>query len=113
MARPRHLKTNPAYKIFFENLATDPMTTWRGIAFRAAPLQYARVAKLLDGRGALRFGGRWSAPGTFRAVNLSLTQETAVIESNGNFAHYGLPADTQPKVIAGVRLSLRKVIDLI
>lgn len=113
MAFPRHLKTNPAYQIFFENLAKAKWSPWQGIAFRAAPLQYSRVAKLLDGRGALRFGGRWSAPGTFRAVNLSLSQETAVNESNSNFAHYGLPADTRPKVIAGVRLSLRKVLDLV
>ena len=112
MAQPRNLRTNPAYKIFFEQLAKVAWSGWQGVAFRATPLQYARVAKLLDGRGALRFGGRWSAPGTFRAVNLSLSQETAIAESKSNFEHYNLPADIRPKVVVGVRLSLRKVLNL-
>jgi hypothetical protein len=46
-------------------------------------------------------------------VNLSTAQETALAESNGNFAHYNLQIDVRPKVIVGVHLSLRKVLDLV
>lgn len=86
---------------------------WRGIAFRATPLEFARIAKLLDGKGSLKFGGRWSAAGTFPAVNLSLTQEAALMESGANFTYYNFaPADVRPKVLVGVKLRLEKVIDL-
>src|SRR4051794_19235255 len=103
MAMAAHrLKPNPAYDIFSRHLADAKWSKWEGIAFRAAPLQYARLTKLLDGRGALKFGGRWSAPGSFRAVNLSTTQETAIAESNGNFAHYNFQCDVRPKVVVGV-----------
>lgn len=87
---------------------------WQDIAFRAAPLEFARIVKLLDGKGSLKFGGRWSAAGTFRAVNLSTTQATAITESDVNFAYYQLPLrNLAPKVVVGVRLKLEKVIDLV
>ena len=86
---------------------------WHGIAFRAAPLEFARVIKLLDGKGSFKFGGRWSAAGTFPAVNLSTTQDAALGESNANFTYYKLPLkDVRPRAVVGVRLKLGKVIDL-
>src|SRR5947207_2165387 len=95
----RRLKPNPAYDIFRQHFSNVKWAKWEGVAFRAAPLQYARLTKLLDGRGSLKFGGRWSAPGSFRAVNLSTTEETALAESSGNFAHHNLQCDIRPKVI--------------
>ena len=69
--------------------------------------------KLLNGVGTLRFGGRWTAAGSFPAVNLSLTQEGAVDESGAAFSYYNFAAqDVKPKVIVGVRLRLDKVVDL-
>lgn len=109
----QRIKPNPAYEVFCQHLTNAKWSKWGGVAFRAAPLQYGRLTRLLDGRGALKFGGRWSAPGSFRAVNLSTTQEAAVAESNGNFAHYNLQCDIRPKVVVGVQLSLRKVLDLV
>jgi len=109
------VKPNPRYEVFLIELEkTKPrFTRWHGIAFRAAPLKFGRLAKLLDGMGSLRFGGRWSAAGTFRAVNLSLTQETAVKESRANFTYYvPAPPDVSPRILAGVCLKLGKVIDL-
>jgi RES domain-containing protein len=109
------VKPNPLYAIFIAELKKTKrrFSKWQGITFRAAPLEFARIVKLLDGKGSLKFGGRWSAAGTFRAVNLSTTQETAVGESNVNFAYYKLPLrDTGPRVIVGVRLKLGKVVDL-
>lgn len=47
------------------------------------------------------------------AVNLSVTQETAIKESGANFTYYNFaPSDVRPKILVGVRLKLRKVIDL-
>ncbi len=109
------VKPNPRYKIFLSELKKTKreLSKWHGIAFRAAPLEFAQVLKLLDGNGCLRFGGRWLAAGTFRAVNLSTTQATAVEESNVNFNYYKLPLrDLAPRVVVGVRLRLGKVIDL-
>jgi RES domain-containing protein len=108
-------KPNPRYDTFLEELGKlrRPFAKWRGIAFRAAPLGFSRLAKLLNGVGSLRFGGRWSAAGSFPAVNLSLTQEGALDESGAVFSYYNFGAqDVKPKVIVGVRLRLEKVVDL-
>lgn len=108
-------KPNPRYDIFRGELGKleRPFVKWKGIAFRAAPLEYSRLAKLLNGLGSLRFGGRWLAAGTFPAVNLSLTQEGAIDESGATFSYYNFSAqDVKPKVIVGIRLLLKKVVDL-
>ncbi len=110
------VEPNPRYDVFVAELKKTKrrFSKWQGIAFRAAPLEFARLAKLLDGKGSLKMGGRWSAAGTFRAVNLSTTQETAVKESGANFTYYNYAlSDMNPKVLVGVRLKLGKLIDLI
>jgi len=109
------VKPNSSYEIFLARLKKTKrrFCKWHGIAFRAAPLEFARLARLLDGKGSLRFGGRWCAPGTFRAVNLSTTQETAINESGVNFTYHNFAvADVRAKVIVGVRLKLGRVLDL-
>jgi RES domain-containing protein len=109
------VQSNPGYVQFVAGLKRfkGRFSKWQGIAFRAAPLEYARLTRLLDGKGSLKMGGRWSAPGTFRAVNLSTTQEVAVKECNANFTYYNFAlADTKPKVLVAVRLKLGRVIDL-
>ena len=110
------VKANPRYEVFLSELAKTKrcFSPWEGIAFRAAHLEFARVAKILDGLGALRFGGRWSAPGRFRAVNLSLSQETAIQECRANGAYYKFPPiDLRPRIVVAVRLRLENVIDLV
>jgi RES domain-containing protein len=109
------VQPNSQHEVFLARLRkTKPrFAKWRGIAFRAAPLEYARIAKLLDGMGSLKFGGRWSTAGTFPAVNLALTQAAAIAESGANFTYYNFaPGDVRPKVLVGVQLRLEKVIDL-
>jgi RES domain-containing protein len=109
------VKPNPRYDAFSAELKKTKrlFTKWQGVAFRASPLEFARVVNLLDGRGSLNFGGRWSAAGTFRAVNLSLSQETAMAESAAKFTYYNLrETDLTPKLVVGIRVSLRKVVDL-
>ncbi len=106
---------NPQYEIFIAELKRTKrrFSKWHGIVFRVAPLEYARITKLLDGKGSFKFGGRWSAAGTFPAVNLSTTQNAALDESNANFSYYKLPlTDVQPQAVVGVRIKLGKVIDL-
>jgi RES domain-containing protein len=108
-------KPNPRYNTCREELPKlrRPFIQWRGIAFRAAPLEFSRLAKLLNGVGSLKFGGRWAAAGSFPAVNLSLTQDGAIDESGAAFSYYNFAAqDVKPKVIVGVRLDLEKVVDL-
>ncbi|HUA68991.1 MAG TPA: RES family NAD+ phosphorylase [Candidatus Saccharimonadales bacterium] len=109
------IKPNPRYDAFVAELRKlkRRFSKWEGVAFRAAPLEFARLARLLDGKGGLQIGGRWLAAGNFCAVNLSTTQETALKESNANFTYYNFAlSDVKPKMVVGVRLKLKKVIDL-
>jgi len=72
-----------------------------------------QACKAVEWRWELAIGGRWSAAGSFPAVNLSLTQEGAINESGAAFSYYNFAAqDVKPKVIVGVRLRLEKVVDL-
>ena len=106
---------NPQYEIFVAELKKTKrcFSKWHDVAFRAAPLEFARIVKLLDGKGSFKFGGRWSAAGTFLAVNLSTTQDAALSESNANFTYYKLPLTAvKPRAVVGVQLKLGKVIDL-
>ncbi|MBI5383312.1 MAG: RES family NAD+ phosphorylase [Verrucomicrobia bacterium] len=110
------VKSNPRHAAFLAQLKTlkRPFFGWEGIAFRATPLPHANAVKLLDGKGSLKTGGRWSAAGTFPAVNLSTSQETAVKESSASFTYYNfVPSDVRPKVLVGIRLRLSTVLDLV
>ncbi len=110
------VRANPRYDAFLAHLqgARRLLVRWEGIAFRATPLPHANAIKLLDGKGSLQAGGRWSAAGTFPVVNLSTSQEAAVKESSASFTYYNFaPSDVRPKVLVGVRLRLTKVLDLV
>jgi RES domain-containing protein len=107
---------NPRYDAFLVELQNlgRPFSKWKGLLFRASCLPYAQTAKLLDGKGSLTHGGRWSAAGTFSAVNLSTAQETAIAESGASFTYYNFaPSDVRPKVIVAVRANFSKVLDLV
>jgi RES domain-containing protein len=110
------VRPNPRYEAFLARLQgiKRPFVRWEGVAFRATPLPHASAVRLLDGKGSLKTGGRWSAAGTFPAVNLSTSQEAAVKESDASFTCYNFaPSDVRPKVLVGVRLRLTKVLDLV
>jgi RES domain-containing protein len=109
------MKPNSRYDAFVAELKKlkRHFGRWDGIAFRAAPLEFSRQTKLLDGKGGLQMGGRWLAAGNFRVVNLSTTREAAVKESNASFTYYNFAlSDVKPTVIVGVSLKLDKVVDL-
>lgn len=110
-----HVEPNPRYHLFLEELKKirRPFSKWTGILYRASELPFAQAAKLLDGMGSMKHGGRWSAAGTFKAVNLSTSPETALAESGASFTYYNFaPSDVRPKIIVAVRASLNAVVDL-
>jgi len=51
---------NPRYETFLVELRKlrHPFVRWKGLLFRASPLEYAQAAKLLDGKGSFHHGGR-------------------------------------------------------
>ena len=107
---------NPRYITFLAELKNlkHPFSQWAGLLFRASGLPYAQAAKLLDGKDSLTHGGRWFAAGTFPAVNLSTSQETAIAESGASFTYYNFaPSDVRPKVIVAVRATFSNVLDLV
>jgi RES domain-containing protein len=106
---------NPRYPIFLAELkrVRRRFSKWTGLLFRATPLPYAQATKLLNGMGSLAHGGRWSAAGTFSAVNTSTKAETAYGESGASFTYYNFaPSDVRPKLIVVIRVRLNKIIDL-
>ncbi len=107
---------NPRYAAFLAELrkVRRLFSKWTGLLFRATPLPYAQATTLLSGIGSLAHGGRWSAAGTFPAINTSTAAETAYAESGASFTYYNFaPSDVRPKVIVVVRVRLNKVIDLV
>ncbi len=107
---------NPRYATFLLELRKlkRPFCEWSGLLFRASPLEYARVAKFLDGKGSLAHGCRWSAAGTFPANNLSTAPETAVAENSATFTYYNFAlSGVRPTVLVAVRANLFQVFDLV
>src|SRR5205807_10087490 len=93
MAHLVRLISNPRYEIFLNELKRTKrrFSKWNDIAFRAAPLEFARIVNLLDGKGSFKFGGRWSAAGTFPAVIRPTKQEPALAEGGVIFPNYDWP----------------------
>jgi RES domain-containing protein len=107
---------NPRYAVFLAELrkVKRPFSKWAGLLFRATPLPYAQATKLLNGMGSMDWGGRWSAAGTFPAVNTSKSADTAYAESGASFTYYNFaPSDVRPKLIVVVKVRLNRVINLV
>jgi RES domain-containing protein len=107
---------NPRYFTFILELKKPqrPFSKWKGLLFRASPLEHARAAKLLDGKGSFDHGGRWSAAGTFPASNLSTTPETALAESSASFMYYNfVVSDVRPRILVAIRARFCRVLDLV
>jgi RES domain-containing protein len=65
------------------------------------------------GQGSFLYGGRWNAPGSFRAVYGSTTDVVAVQESRANAEYAGIPLPFRtPRLLVVVELALRRVLDL-
>jgi RES domain-containing protein len=110
------LVPNPSYPALADILRSHrkSLRPWEGDGFRSTTLQYARSEKLIDGKGAYQHGSRWCAPRAFRCIHLSTTVDTAWQESHAVAADYGFKeAILQPRVLAGVRLKLQRVLNLV
>jgi hypothetical protein len=68
---------------------------------------------ILSGHGAYQAGGRWNAPGIY-AIYGSLEPGLAADESfNFLLRHFGWQSrDVPPRMLVGIRVSLRAVLDL-
>ncbi|MEP6601953.1 MAG: RES family NAD+ phosphorylase, partial [Nitrospirota bacterium] len=67
------------------------MRPWQGAAYRVTTLDYPSPKSILLGQGSFLHGGRWNAPGSFRAVYGSTTDVVAVAESRANAQYAGIP----------------------
>lgn len=110
-----NLRAHRAFGIFRRRLAKYPevFQPWRGAAYRVTTLDYPSPASILLGQGSYLHGGRWNAPGSFRAVYGSTSDLVAVAESRANAEYAGLSLPFRaPRLLVTVELSLTRVIDL-
>lgn len=109
------VRANRAFGHFRRSIAEHPalLHAWRGYAYRVTTLDYPRPRDLLTGQGSFLYGGRWNAPGAFRAVYGSTADVVAVQESRANAEYAGIPLPFRtPRLLVVVELALRKVLDL-
>jgi RES domain-containing protein len=77
------------------------------------PPQFAHDGDIISGVGSQISGGRWNAPGSFRAVYLADSPETAMAEVLAHYRYYSIPIEQAlPRVFVAVNVDLRSVLDL-
>jgi len=109
------LAPNPFYRRARQAVRQHPswQKSWSGVVFRSVPLEFARPEQIVDGVGAMKSGGRWSPPGSLRALYCSFSPGTAADESLRLFEAAGLKrATVKPRLIVGIRYRLSAVIHL-
>ena len=108
------MKANPRYPHFKELLETpgsEWLVPWEGDCWRFQSVNFPKPEQILDGKGALRHGGRWNAPGSFPVVYGSTDDVTAVKESSAAAAYYNFPM-RDPRILVAIHFKLRGVLDL-
>ncbi len=86
---------------------------WRGAAYRVTTLDYPNEQSILSGAGSWRWGGRWNAPGSFRAVYGSTSDLVAVAESRATAEYAGIPhVFRTPRLLVAIEFDLARVLDL-
>jgi RES domain-containing protein len=109
------VRANRAFGHFRRRIAEhrELLRPWRGFAYRVTTLDYPRPRDILMGQGSFLHGGRWNAPGSFRAVYGSTTDVVAVQESRANAEYAGIPLPfKRPRLLVVVELALGRVLDL-
>ena len=87
-------------------------TGFNGVIVRNVGTKYATRKDFFSGAGAAKFGGRWNPLG-LEAIYASLDVITATHEAYQNFEAFGFPLTSiEPRVTAGGKVSLAKVLDL-
>ncbi|HEY1583808.1 MAG TPA: RES family NAD+ phosphorylase [Chthoniobacterales bacterium] len=106
---------HPQFESIGRRLANAPelLRPWNGAAYRITTLDYPSSKSILLGQGSYIHGGRWNAPGSFRAVYGSTEDTVAVAESRAtaDYAQVPWPFRT-PRLLVAIELSLQSVIDL-
>ncbi len=104
----------PGVSELFEAIASllPDASGFDGVIVRSVGTKYANENDFFSGVGAARTGGRWNRPG-LEAVYASLDVLTATQEAYQNLLTFGFPLTTiLPRVTAGARVTLGKVLDL-
>ncbi len=106
---------HPRFETLRQRLEEAPelLRPWSGAAYRVTTLDYPSPKSILLGQGSYLHGGRWNAPGSFRAVYGSTEDTVAVAESRAtaDYAHVPWPFRT-PRLLVAIELSLSAVLDL-
>jgi len=83
-----------------------------GVIVRSVGTKYASESNFFSGAGAAKTGGRWNRVG-LQAIYASLDVITATREAYQNLLTFGFSLTTiMPRVTAGARVSLGKVLDI-
>jgi RES domain-containing protein len=95
------------------DIQSQSFQPWTGAVYRVTTLNYPNPKSILQGEGSFRYGGRWNAIGSFRAVYGSTEDTVAVAESRANAEYAGMPYPFRtPRLLVTIELSLRRVLDL-
>jgi RES domain-containing protein len=88
-------------------------SSWSGVAYRSVEPGKADPVEILSGQGSFHNGGRWNAPGSFRAVYASLSPELATNETMAYFRYYGFADhEAMPRLMVAIEFKLSRVLDL-
>jgi RES domain-containing protein len=82
------------------------------VIVRSVAIKYAKLNNFYSGVGAAKVGGRWNRRG-LEAIYASLDVSTATEEAYQDFIYRGFSMMLlQPRVVAGAKATLSKVLDL-
>jgi RES domain-containing protein len=107
------IKPHPNYRriLLAVNSLSAPAQALNSVWYRCVETSFAH--EIVSGEGARRHGGRWNPIGSFRAVYLSDTPETALQEYLARARRMKWPDHKSlPMVMAGVEVKVRRVLDL-
>ena len=108
------MKANPRYPHFRELLETpgsDWLVPWEGDCWRLQSVKFPKPVQILNGKGALRSGGRWNAPGAFAVVYGCTDDVTAAKESSAAANYYNFPM-REPRILVAIHFKLQGVLNL-
>lgn len=106
---------HPEFEKWRQRIKTEAelLRPWKGAVYRVTTLNYANPKSILLGEGSFRYGGRWNAIGSFRAVYGSTQDTVAVAESRANAEYAGMSYSFRvPRLLVTVELSLEAVLNL-
>ena len=110
------IKKHPSFSdlsALLHKASGDLTIEWHGTVFRCVAPKWARPEYLVSGKGTLRFGSRWMAPGLTSAVYAASTEAIALKESRRLLRHFGIRKPRlHPKVIVEMEVTLKRVADL-